>query len=54
MNKTDWILWQQACESMQAEMLKDLRAAFKKNAVMEHKEIDNLLCNVTNPIMTER
>ena len=48
---TDWILWQHACDDMQAEMLKELRALFRKKPVCTHKEIDALLCEVHNPAM---
>ena len=47
----NWILWQKACEAMQAEILKELRAHHKSNAVTTHKDVDSLICEVHAPKM---
>ena len=53
MSNTEWVIWQNACDAMQAEMLKELRELFKDKAVCTHKEIDALLCEVYHPKMPE-
>jgi len=49
--RTDWILWQQACEQMKAEILKELRAHHKSNVVTSHEDVDVLICDVEHPEM---
>ncbi len=49
MSEMNWIIWQRACDAMQAEMLKELRDHLKNNVVTSHKDIDALLCEVHNP-----
>ena len=46
---TDWILWQEACNKMKAEILKELRAHHKDNAVTSHEDVDALICEVHHP-----
>ena len=49
MKFTRWVVWQNACDAMQAEMLKELRVLFAEKPVCTHKEIDGLLCEVHHP-----
>jgi len=51
--KTDWILWQQACDMMKAEILKELRSHHKQNCVTTHEEVDALICDVHHPKMPQ-
>jgi len=48
-----WVVWQNACGAMRTEMLKELREYLAINPVCSHKDIDVLLCEVTNPSYPE-
>jgi len=47
----DWILWQKACNAMQAEILKEFRELSRKKAICTHQEINELLEDMHHPKM---